>query len=217
MDRSILGIIISFAFVFAIIFIAGLLKRLGQEASRKFVHIGVANWWLIAMAYFDSPVWASIVPASFVVLNYISYKYGLFKSMERKGGKEDLGTVYYAISLLVIALLTFSKTGKPYLGAIAILTMGYGDGLAAVVGKALGWGKYKVFGANKSLAGSLTMFMASLAVAGVLMSMYAGGFDLGKAAALALIATVLEALTPMGFDNLSVPLGTYAALMLMGF
>lgn len=216
MDRNVLGIIVSFAFIFAVIFLAGLLKKLGQEASRKFVHIGVSNWWLIAMAYFTSPVWAAVVPASFVVLNYLSYKYGLFKSMERQGGKEDLGTVYYAISLLILSILTFGDGGKPYLGAVGILVMGYGDGLAAVVGKALGWGKYKIFGANKSAAGSLTMFVASFAVTGILMAAYAGGFDAGKAALVAAVATVLEAATPLGFDNLTVPLGTYAALILMG-
>src|SRR6056297_376715 len=135
------GIIVSFAFIFLIIGISTLLtnKRIiSGEGSRKFIHIGVANWWIIAMIFFDNPLWASIVPALFILINYISYKKQIFRAMERGKGKGDLGTVYYAISLFILAIITFSEGMNPYVGAMGILVMGYGDGFAAIIGEKFG-------------------------------------------------------------------------------
>ncbi|MBN1337377.1 MAG: hypothetical protein JXB39_15580 [Deltaproteobacteria bacterium] len=151
MSRDVLGLIVSFAFVFLVIGLSRLLERWGKEASRKFVHVGVAHWWILAMIFFDSPQWAVVPPAVFVVLNALSYRYGLFSSMEREQGRGDLGTVYYAISLVVLSLLTFRQGSAPYIGAIGILIMGWGDGFAAIVGKRYGTRKVRIFGATRSL------------------------------------------------------------------
>ncbi len=118
---NILGIIISIVFVFLTIGISDFLgkkKILSNEGTRKFIHIGVANWWFIAMYFFDSPIYAAMVPTLFVVVNYISYKKQVFKSMERSEEKNNLGTVYYAISLLILSLLTFRDGSDPVIGLV---------------------------------------------------------------------------------------------------
>ena len=139
--NNIYGIICSFIFVAAVLGLSTYLSSRGiikGEGSRKLIHIGVSNWWIIAMVFFDNPFFAALVPAIFIAINYISYKKQLIKAMERNGGKKDLGTVYYAVSLFILALLSFSEKGEPYIGAIGILVMGYGDGIAAVIGEKLG-------------------------------------------------------------------------------
>ncbi len=209
--QNILGIIVSFIYVFAVIFLAGFLERFGKEASRKTVHILVANWWLIAMIFFTSPLWAAFVPACFVLLNGLSYRFNLFSAMERGEGRGDLGTVYYAISLLILALFSFSPYGSPIIGGLGILVMGYGDGLAAVIGKKYPLGPYRLGGNQKSLSGSLTMFLSSFLVSFLFLSLTGQSRTLVPALALSVIATVLEAMTPWGLDNLTVPLLTSAA------
>ncbi len=204
-----IGIAVSFAFVFGVIFLAKFMERFGKEASRKTVHILVSNWWLLAMYFFDQPLWAAIVPACFVVMNYLSYRYKIFDVMERSEGKGDLGTVYYAVSLLILSLLTFGNNRNPVVGAAGILIMGFGDGLAALVGKRFPFGSYKIFGSTKSMAGNLTMLGVSFAVLTVLL--IAGGYGASfwlPAFAIALVATLVEAATPLGLDNLTVPLLT---------
>ena len=47
------------------------LNILANEDSRKFIHVGVANWWIVAMIFFNNNIYASIVPALFVIINYI--------------------------------------------------------------------------------------------------------------------------------------------------
>ncbi|MEA4807073.1 SEC59/DGK1/VTE5 family protein [Acetobacterium wieringae] len=204
--NNILGIVVSFIYVFGVIFLAKFLERFGKEASRKAVHILVCNWWLLAMVFFDSPLWAAVVPACFVILNYLSYRFQIFSSMERGAGKGDLGTVYYAISLLLLALITFGPLNNPVVGGVGILIMGYGDGLAAVVGTRWPKWPYQIFGSEKTLSGSLTMLGASFLVTTLLLAATGQSQVLIPAIALAVLATLLEAATPLGLDNLTVPL-----------
>lgn len=209
--QNTLGIIVSFIYVFAVIFLAGFLERFGKEASRKTIHILVANWWLIAMIFFKTSLWAAFVPACFVLLNTLSYRFNLFSAMERGEGRGDLGTVYYAISLLILALFSFSAYGNPIIGGLGILMMGYGDGLAAVVGKKYPLGPYQLGDNKKSLSGSLTMFVASFLVGFLFLTVTGQSQALVPALVLSAIATALEAITPWGLDNLTVPLLSSAA------
>ncbi|SCK03867.1 Cytidylyltransferase family [uncultured Clostridium sp.] len=213
MNNNLLGIIISLLFVFCIIGISTILtkrKIISGEASRKFIHIGVCNWWVIAMIFFDNRYYAAIVPALFVVINYMSYKYQVIGAMERDGGKKDLGTVYYAISLLILALFTLGEGDSGYIGALGILTMGYGDGFAAVVGNFKGT-KYTPIGNNlKSKEGTLTMLVVTFAVITLVLGICTDIsivvvilYSLG----LSIVATLFELFTPHGLDNLTVPLG----------
>ena len=58
------GIIISYVFIFLIILGAKLFEKLGKEASRKFIHIMLGNWWIVAMIFFNNVIWAAFVPAT---------------------------------------------------------------------------------------------------------------------------------------------------------
>lgn len=203
------GLVASYLLIFVIIGISTVLQKkniLGDEGARKFIHIGVSNWWILAMFFFtdDNALWfAMIAPVTFIILNYLSYRLNLLKAMER-GGKGNLGTVYFPISLLILVILTFGVIENPYVGAVGILVMGYGDGLAAVIGKA--YGKHKIaFG--KSLEGSITMFVASFVVTFIVSIMLAPiTMALILALGVAALATLIELVTPKGLDNLSVPL-----------
>lgn len=204
------GLVLSYVLVFLIIGIStGLQKAklVGDEGARKFIHIGVSNWWILAMIFFkgENAIWYAIIPPiTFILLNYYSYKTNLIKSMERSGNG-NLGTVYFPISLLILVILTFGFIDKPEIGAIGILVLGYGDGLAAVVGKA--FGKHKLVN-NKSLEGSITMFVASFVVVAVVLivSSYAIMTALLAALVVSILSTLIELYTPKGLDNLSVPL-----------
>ena len=208
-----IGITLSFIYIFLIIALGGLVGKKDPEAGRKFIHILLSNWWFIAMIFFRSAMYASLVPLIFIAVNYLSYRFRIFSSMERAvGGVEGLGTVYYAISLFLLAAISFSQNLQ-HIGGLAILIMGYGDGLAALIGKRFPIIAYSVGGSRKSLGGSLTMFFASLAVAFLILFL-TGSYSPAAILTLAIAATLLEALTPKGLDNLSVPLGVYTLYLI---
>lgn len=204
-----MGLIVSIAFVTTVLVVVGILehfKIVTGEYSRKTVHIIVAHWWFIAMYYFTQPIEAAIVPALFIVVNYISFKGHYIKSIERGDEFKHLGTVYYAVSLFVLAIWSFGIE-RPEIGGMGIMVMGYSDGLAALVGQKYGKHTIGIFGDQKTLEGSVTALIAAFIVILAFNQGYAMGLSLVEVMLLATIATILEGITPLGFDNLTVPIG----------
>lgn len=212
--KNVIGIVVSYIFIIIVVVLSKLLEKKGKEASRKFIHILLSNWWFIAMFFFDNWVWASVAPLSFIVINYISYKSNLIKVMEREE-QDGLGTVYYAISLFVIAIFTFGIIKRPEIGLVSILVMGYGDGLAGVLGRIIKSPTFKIGNTTKSVAGCLTMFIVTVIL--VLMFLGNNGVNLFvlKSILVAALLTVIEAFSIKGTDNLTVPLSTCLILTLI--
>ena len=68
---NIIGIIASYLYVGLVIAGGKIFEKRGKESSRKFIHIMLGNWWIIAM-YFFTNVWSAIfVPITFVIINYL--------------------------------------------------------------------------------------------------------------------------------------------------
>lgn len=214
------GIIVSYLYIGVVIVSAKIFEKRGTEFSRKFIHIMLGNWWLIAMYFFSNVWFAMFVPITFVIINYISYKKNLIKVMERD--KQDgLGTVYYAISLLILTIVSFGIYKEPLLGLIPNLIMAYGDGLAAVFGKWIKSKKYKFNGSKKSYAGSFTMFVVSVIIIGgyLLFKHNEVFWQTGHwpliLVMMAYCITMIEAVSNKGRDNISVPIGALIMLILI--
>ena len=220
--RNIFGLIVSFVFIAIVILSAKLFEKAGKEASRKYIHIVLSNWWIIAMVFFDSPYWAMILPIVFVFINYASYKFNIIKSMERDESERDgLGTVYYAITLLVLSIALFGpfKNYKsvwgPTIGLAGVAVMGYSDALAAIVGRSVKSPSYTISTTTKTLAGSLTMCATTFIIlSGFLVYCGITNWFL-KAIVISVVDTILEAISIKGTDNLTVPLATVGMLLLM--
>lgn len=216
--NNIFGIVVSILYVGIIIASAKAFEKAGKEASRKYIHIMLSNWWIVAMVFFDNMFWASATPALFVVVNYLSYKKGIIKVMEREdsdNNKESLGTVYYALSLFILALLTFGPLDNPLIGLCGIFVMGYGDGLAAVVGQGIKSKEFYIKGNKKSLAGCLTMFSVTLTIFVAFLIYNNAEFVAIKSILIAILMTIIEAVSIKGTDNITVPLLTSLFAILM--
>lgn len=203
--KNIIGIIVAYVYVFAVIFSAKLVEHKGVEVSRKYIHIMLSNIWIIIMIFFDNVYLLSIVPFSFVILNYISYKKNLIKVMERDTNSQDgLGTVYYAISILIICIISYGILKNPIMGLPGILIMGYGDGFAAIIGKSVKSKSYKIGNSSKTLAGSATM----LVIAFIIFAVFLYGINLWwlKALIASILITIIEAISIKGLDNITVPI-----------
>lgn len=220
--RNLFGLIVSFVFIGLVIVSAKIFEKAGKEASRKYIHIVLSNWWIIAMVFFNSPVWASIGPIIFVFINYFSYKFNIIKTMEREENEKDgLGTVYYALTLLILAitmfgpLVSYKNIWGPIIGLAGIAVMGYADALAAIIGKSVKSPSYKITTTVKTLAGSAAMFCTTFIIISGFLA-YLGIVNwFFKAIAIAIIDTILEAISIKGTDNLTVPLATVGMLLLV--
>lgn len=216
--NNVFGIVVSIIFIGLIFLAAKVFEKAGKEASRKFIHIMLSNWWIIAIIFFDNVFFAALLPAVFILINYASYKMDLIKVMERDEedeNKNSLGTVYYAVSLFILSLVTFGPLKNPLIGLCGIAVMGYGDGLAAVIGKSINSPKYKIRDNTKSLAGSLTMFLITLMIIAGFLTYSGSTYIAIKSIAVAMLVTIVEACSINGTDNLTVPLLTSLLAYLM--
>ena len=156
-----------------------------------------------------------------IIINYLSYKKDIIKVMERDQ-QDGLGTVYYATSLLILVIVSFGIYKMPSLGLIPNLVMAYGDGLAALFGKAIKSKKYKLGDSKKSTAGSITMFVIStILIGGYLAFWHQVEFCATPhwplvSALIGFAITAIEAISVKGTDNITVPLGTLCMLLLIG-
>ena len=217
MMENLIGLGVSLAYVLAVLGASSLAARRGatSEATRKLVHIALGGWWLIAAGFFTSAVWAAVLPATFILVNAYAYRRQKLTFMGRDGGEDTPGTVYYAVSLTALALFSFGISA-PYVGALGIFCMAFGDGFAAVLGSR--FGKRTIPGApGKTFVGSATMFLASFASCAAVLVTSGVPMATGIAFVLAAAATLLELFSVDGLDNLFVPLGVsalYAAAFL---
>jgi phytol kinase len=184
------------------------------EFTRKIVHIGSGNvvllaWWLQIPTTIG--IGAAIVAG---IIALLSYSVPILPSLNSVGRK-SLGTFFYAVSFGVLFACFWTK--NPEFTVICNLIMAWGDGLAAVIGQRFGQHPYQIFGGKKSLEGSLTMFLVSFLMAGLILTSTQGNplSSWGIALVVAMVATGLESFSWLGIDNLLVPLGsTFCAFYL---
>ena len=93
--------------------------------------------------------------------------------------------------------------------------MGYGDGLAAVIGQSVKSPEYKIGKNKKTLAGSLAMFCVTLMIMAGFFTYNASSYVAIKSILVAVLMTIVEAISIKGTDNITVPLITSLLAMLM--
>jgi phytol kinase len=193
----------------AIVLTAELLHRFGNtqpEQTRKIVHIGTGNVILIAWLL-NLPAWVGITSAVVAAIAaLVSYYLPILPGVNSVN-RRSLGTFFYAISIGVVTAV-FWPVDRPYYGAIGILIMAWGDGLAAIIGQRFGRHPYLVFGNKKSWEGTLTMFVVSYAIVTLILVSVFGlswqNWIIGLP--VAIVVTGIESIAQWGLDNLTVPL-----------
>ncbi len=217
-----------YLYIIAIILITGKIKdRIPANLSRKFLHIMIGNFIFI-IPFFTLRTFPLSFPffvaSPFVLVTFVFSPLspvdlsGKFSGLaEVTGGGHKFGLLLYAVSYSILALF-FSRNS--YIIAAGVLPMAYGDAAASLVGQKIGRHKYNVFG-TKSFEGSLAMFgicisglMACFMFFSFFYSLSIVNWALASLGAAAL-ATACEALTPKGFDNLTVPLFSAAVFLLL--
>lgn len=207
------AVLVSLAYVGAVVGVGeGLRKWAGLPVpvTRKVVHIGAGLWIIPTLLLFHDWRWAVIPPLAAVPMNYLSVRRRLFRAMETD--EPSLGTVYFPVSLAVCLALFWPQ---PAAVAAGIMAMTWGDPAAAWAGQRWGWGSF----GRKTLAGSLGMFLASLAALAATLTAFGAPLRwvLPAAVVLAAAAALLEAPVRHGTDNLLVPIGVSAlAFWLLG-
>lgn len=210
---------LTFIYVFGLVAVMNLLvTRFGlpQDISRKITHIGAGSIIGFLPLYSDIH-WSKYLNVMiFVVWIILLVQKGLFaepddeavKTMTRTGDRRELlkGPLYFVIVATICGTFLY----KTFPGIVAMATLGWGDGIAPIIGSRYGRLKYTIL-SNKSLEGSLSMFIfAFTASIFFIWLILPSQFDIIRILLLAFIAAVVEGCSPKEIDNILIPIAVIA-------
>lgn len=208
------GYLFTYLYLILLLLITDILHKkfnVSEMITRKIIHICVSFCWIFLYVYFKNTIHIIIPPITFIIVNYISYKKNLFKGMENDDN--SIGTVLYPVSVLIMCIVTYFEP-KFYLHfGIGLFIMAFGDGLAPLVAKKI---KSKELINDKTISGSLTVFVVSILVMLTFDLVFDISFKLYQYVIVAIISTLLELIGTKGLDNLYIPLGVSIVVYLMG-
>lgn len=193
---------------------ARIVRELRTELIRKSIHLLIAFVPSMATIFGTIP---TVAVLALGILSYTGAEYLRFKgrrvpiisrltelaSRERDKHHFVLGPVTLGIGAM-LALMLYPNPAA----AIAVYALAFGDGLASLVGKAVG--KIRLpFTGGKSLEGSLGCFLAVFLPSYIILG------HAGQALLIAGFATLVEALPTRDFDNIVLPSFVGAFVMLI--
>lgn len=216
MSMFIKGYAFTYLYLFFLIGFIGLLQKtlkLSTETSRKLIHIMLSFTWMFLYVFFWKNWQILIVPITFIIINWFSYKTKFFKMIERDTPEENhKGTIYFAIAitLLMVCALIFPKTIMST--GIATFCLCFGDGFAALFGSLF---KNRIWiRKRKSVQGSLFCILG--ASIGIIIFSIMTGFSIPwYLITLLSVTTALLELVGNGYDNFSIVAGIYCLSSLL--
>lgn len=200
---------INIVYFYLALFIPGKIRITNIEITRKISHILCGNW-IFVFAFFNQYYATNIIIMIFmIILMSLSYKYHIFKGVERIGQVKSYGTVYFFVALLIFVIFSKLYNLNRIIYINYFLPLIYGDAFAAIVGKKINWFKYKIFGNTKTVSGNIGMLFISF-ISLVLYNFVAlnGCYTLLYLFWVSIIATVIEAISVKGTDNFTIPMFT---------
>jgi phytol kinase len=181
-----------------------------REWSRKLVHIGTGAVVLIAWALGIDRLIAVPAAAAVTLLAALNHRVRVLPAIEDVD-RHSYGTIAYGASITLLLALWWPEHRAAV--AAGVLVMALGDGLAGLVGPLIPSPSWSVLGQRRSVVGTATMAVASLAVL-LLLAAFTGGGDAPPSTqaivAITTIAVLLEQIANGGIDNLSVPIAVAA-------
>lgn len=228
---DIIGLITSYIYAFGMLtLVEAIGKRFNwpQYVTRKIIHIGAGMWIWPLLALFDHMIYGCIPFFTFIFLNWFFYRKQVFDQMDSEDSSP--GTIYFAISITILFILFWRTDGsldRVPIAAAGVMAMVWGDAMANLIGRTWGKHTYEHFGHTRSWEGTLAMFGASFIAIFLTLWLLPGSalspnsLILGPVVAAimaffsAFVVSFLEAVSPAGTDNLSVPLVTGLAVWLL--
>jgi phytol kinase len=188
--------------------------------SRKIIHIGTGPIYVLSWLFFnDAPearYLAALIPGA-ITAQFALVGFGLWRdpaavtAMSRSGDRREIlrGPLYYGIAHVLLTIVFWKESP---VGMVALMLLCGGDGLADVVGKrmrsaSLPWSP------EKSIAGSLAVFVGGVLASLVVLGVYSAAGQLTSSlgryflpvTGISLAGMMVESLPFKDLDNLTVP------------
>lgn len=199
----------SFAALIAGLHVLRAARPSDPELLRKLLHIGMGMVSLSLPWLFDTP-WPVLVLAGLFLLGLLGGRSFLRWRRVMDGiiygvHRTSVGDLYFPVAVAAVFLVS---AGNLVTFSAPILTITLADAAAALVGTRYGTHRFGRTGREKSVEGSLAFFIVALPCIYVPLRYWTGSrwvATLLLSLNVALLATLVEALSRNGLDNLTVP------------
>src|SRR5919106_615489 len=185
-----------------------------REWIRKAAHIGSGLILLAVPWLVGTPATFAVVAVTFAGGLALSQRLGVLGSIHGVSRQTD-GVVLFPLGAAALFALA---DGDPFRYCVPLLVLTVSDSLAALVGQKLGRTRYRVGESERTLEGSAAFVLSAAAItwAGLAFADVAAPGDRPLVAgSVALVACAIEAVSFRGWDNLWIPVGSWAALELL--
>ncbi len=242
---DIIACFISFFLILMLVQINAAIEKSGKLSTivtRKVIHIFAAPLWVVTWVLFSGGIftrWLALIPPLMFVLLFTAIGTGkmvnedFVRSMSRSGDPKELlgGTLYYALLMVIFAVVWFyvpSSADLAQATPTAMIVFGClagGDGLADVIGRKYGGEKkFGIGGAERTIAGSIGMFIGSFLFSIVLVFLFSIEVAVFVVVdmiipimLISLVATIVEAISPKGYDNWTVTIAAVVMVAIIPF
>jgi phytol kinase len=192
-------------------------RGLSPELARKGVHLTMSGVTVALPWLFDGPgpvvLLAVLALGAMLAIRYLRPVRAAVGGVIHSVGRTSVGDLCFPVAVLVLYVLAAET---PVLYVIPLLLLGLADTAAALVGASHGQAAYATVEGSKSHEGSVAFASVAFLCVHVpllLFSPVGRAESLWIAAIVALLATLVEAISWRGLDNLFVPIGAYAVLI----
>lgn len=199
--------------IFISLEILGKYTRVKTETTRKLAHVLSGTVTLFFPYLFPLHITVLALSVLFTLFMAISSK---FRFLESVNGIErrSYGSIVYPVAIY-ICFFVFRQKNEWLYYFLPVLILVICDPLAALAGMNIKSAPYSILKNSKSVAGSLVFFAAAFIVSVCLISQLPHSRPapvLGHSFVLALTTTVAEGISPLGLDNLLIPLCAIAGI-----
>mmetsp|Transcript_6912 Transcript_6912/g.12383 ORF Transcript_6912/g.12383 Transcript_6912/m.12383 type:complete len:224 (+) Transcript_6912:386-1057(+) len=188
---------------------------------RKFIHVAasLAPFFLIYKIHCTKNLLIFVHVKTLISNSYL-YKTKQFKSLSEK--VDNPGIVTFAIGMLLIVVFGLEEnlsSDQSLKALLSITVLSIGDASAAVFGTAFGRYKYQapIGSGYKSVEGSFAMLISTILAIHLTSRLIGAEFMTWKLnVATSIAATLIEACSSFGLDNITIPLISFGVLYLFG-
>jgi dolichol kinase len=190
--------------------------KIKTEVTRKFAHISTGAVTLLFPYLFTSHISVLILSIGFLTLLILSQRFNFLNSINDIQRK-SFGSLAYPV-IIYACFYFYTQKGDLIYYFIPLLIFIICDPLAAFVGLKTKWVPYRMGKDSKTIAGSLAFLISSFLLTFFLVTYHqrAGiSYAIFISGIMALVTTFAEAASPLGLDNLFVPLSSLLTLELL--
>lgn len=189
---------------------------LSPELQRKIVHV-LTGLYALTLPFLFKDLWPVFLLCALSIATMLALRHARFakdglSSVLHAVKRPSYGEIYLSLS---VALLFFRSQGMPVLYVLPILILTLSDAAAALVGSAYGKKRYLIADGVKSLEGTVACFIVTWLVALITLMLMTEIPEINVIVLsflIAAFATLIEADSWRGLDNLFVPIGVHLLL-----